>query len=121
MICARDSLSRKTSQTLVCLILLGFALRVYHLGWSSLRGDEAFAVRYWAVPPGAVLQGPAGEEPHPLGTFLSFWLWKSLAGSSEFAMRLLPALINLLGIPAIYGISRRLFSDRTTSQRIGLL
>ncbi|MCC7449331.1 MAG: glycosyltransferase family 39 protein [Anaerolineae bacterium] len=94
---------------LVALILLAFTIRVYHLGASSLRGDEAFAVRYWAAPPAAVLRQLAWIEPHPFGTFFGFWLWKSLAGDSEFAMRLLPTLVNLLGVPALFGIGRRLF------------
>src|SRR5260370_41777558 len=37
------------------ILLLSFALRVYHLGQSSLRGDEAFAIRYWAQSPDVVL------------------------------------------------------------------
>jgi len=99
----------RADAVLVALILLAFAIRVYHLGASSLRGDEAFAVRYWAAPPAEVLSQLAWIEPHPFGTFFGFWLWKALAGDSEFAMRVLPALVNLLGVPALFGIGQRLF------------
>ena len=107
----------RSGSILVALILLAFALRVYHLGASSLRGDEAFAVRYWAAPPAEVLSQLAWVEPHPFGIFFGFWLWKSVAGDSEFAMRLLSALVNLLGVPALFVIGRRLFG----SPRIGLI
>ncbi len=90
------------------LILLAFALRIYHLNASPLRGDEAFAVRYWAAPPAGILNRLAWIEPHPFGTFFIFWAWKSLVGDGEFAMRMLPALINVLGVPAMYALGRRL-------------
>ncbi|MHB8628107.1 MAG: glycosyltransferase family 39 protein [Aggregatilineales bacterium] len=95
---------------LVGLIILAAALRVYHLDASSLRGDEAFTIRYWAAPIGQVL-ALAGHEPHPLGALLGFGVWKALVGDSEFAMRALPALVNLIGVPALYGLGKRLFRD----------
>ena len=124
---ARISLSRKSSGSsrpgranraslviLVTLVLLACGLRVYHLGLFPFRGDEAFAVRYWAAPPTDILNplnGLAWQEPHPFGTFFGFWAWKSLVGSSEFAMRVLPALVNLLGVPAMFALGRRLLHD----------
>jgi 4-amino-4-deoxy-L-arabinose transferase-like glycosyltransferase len=94
------------------IILLAAALRIIGLGARPLRGDEAFAVRYWAQPLALTLEprdGLAWREPHPLGVFFAFFTWKSLAGDSEFAMRALPALVNLLGVPAMYGLARQLF------------
>ncbi len=93
---------------LLMILLLAFTLRVYRIDASALRGDEAFAVRYWAAPPSEVLQQLAWIEPHPFGTFFGFWAWKSLVGESELAMRMLPALLNLLGAAAMYALARRL-------------
>jgi 4-amino-4-deoxy-L-arabinose transferase-like glycosyltransferase len=87
---------------LLALILLAFGLRLHHIALAPLRGDEAFTVRYWADSPSVVLTGLAWVEPHPFGAFFGFWAWKSLMGSSEFAMRMLPALTNLLGVPSMY-------------------
>jgi hypothetical protein len=98
---------------------MALALRLLFLERSPLRGDEAFAVRYWAAPPAAILDqanGLAWTEPHPFGTFFVFWGWESLVGSGEIAMRLLPVLVNLLGLPAMYALGKRLFKDA----RIGL-
>src|SRR5258708_6339859 len=106
--------TRRSSWTLivlVALVLLAFVLRLHNLGTSSLRGDEAFAIRYWAQSPATVLQTLAGTEPHPLGTFTLFWAWKNLIGDSEFAMRMLPLLGNLIGVAAIAALGRRLFKS----------
>jgi hypothetical protein len=94
---------------LITLILgLGALLRSYRIDVSPLRGDEAFAVRYWAALFPAVM-ALARLEPHPLGIFFAFGAWKALVGASELAMRWLPMLVNLLGISAMYGLGHRLF------------
>lgn len=97
----------RPSYLLLLILLLAFFLRVHDLDAQPLRGDEAFAVRYWAAPPADILSGLAWIEPHPFGTYFSFWAWKSLAGESEFAMRLLPAMVNTLGAAAMYALARR--------------
>ena len=51
-------------------------------------------------------------EPHPLGTFLSFWAWKSTAGSSELAMRALSLLGGWLGVAATGALARTLLRSR---------
>ncbi len=101
----------------VGLIFLAALLRIYHLGSSPLRGDEAFTVRAWAAVPADVIAHLAGVEPHPLGALLGFGLWKQLVGDLEFGMRALPALLNLIGVPALYALARRLLRD----DRVGLL
>jgi mannosyltransferase len=103
---------------LLLLLALAFALRIYRLDSTPLRGDEAFAVRYWASSPLDIIDSSWGEsEPHPFGTYLAFWGWKAAAGDSEFAMRYLPLLGNLIGVAAIAALGRRLFDD----PRIGLI
>lgn len=94
---------------LLALLGLTFGLRLYRLDASPLRGDEAFAVRIWAGDPVTTVNDWYNREPHPLGTFLSFWAWKTLAGESEFAMRYLPVLGNLIGAAAVIALGKRLF------------
>jgi len=93
---------------LALLIGLAFALRIYRLDAVPLRGDEAFAVRYWAADPRDVVRNLARYEPHPIGTFFGFWAWKQAAGDSEFAMRFLPLLGNLIGVAAMARLGRHL-------------
>ncbi|HVO72357.1 MAG TPA: glycosyltransferase family 39 protein, partial [Aggregatilineaceae bacterium] len=47
--------------------------------------------------------------------FLGFWVWKSVAGDSEFAMRYLPLLGNLIGVAAVAAVGRRLFQDHAVA------
>jgi uncharacterized membrane protein len=100
---------------LAALLGLAFVLRLYKLDAVPLRGDEAFAVRYWARPPGQVLGDFAKREPATLGTFFGFWAWKSAAGDSEFAMRYLPLLGNLIGVAAVAALGRRLFKSHAVA------
>lgn len=120
-IASGHDLQRYALAILVGLTLLGFFLRVHHLGASAYRGDEAFAVRYWAASPAETFANLAGTEPHPIGIFLAFWAWKSLVGDGEFAMRMLSVLVNLLGVPAMYALARRLVKVRTVALIAALL
>ncbi|MCB9451855.1 MAG: glycosyltransferase family 39 protein [Anaerolineaceae bacterium] len=102
---------------LVAIIVLGFGLRLYHLGDVPLRGDEAFTAQNWAGEPLSYsLTHIATIEPHPLLTYVLFRGWGLAAGTSEVAVRALPALSNLLGIAALYALGKRL-----GGVRIGLL
>lgn len=97
---------------LVVVLALAFALRVYDLDGVPLRGDEAFAVRYWASAPLDILESDwAPQEPHPFGTFLAFWGWKNAASDAEFTMRYLPLLGNMIGVAAMAAITRRMFGN----------
>ncbi|MBA3871690.1 MAG: glycosyltransferase family 39 protein [Anaerolineae bacterium] len=94
---------------MIVIVTVGFVLRLFHLTLVPLRGDEAFSVQYWAGQPLSVsLAKTATIEPHPLLTYAIFRGWGLIAGTSELAMRFLPALIGLLGIPAIFAIGKRL-------------
>ncbi|MCZ2094913.1 MAG: glycosyltransferase family 39 protein [Anaerolineae bacterium] len=99
---------RRWLWTLALIAGLAFALRLYRLDALPLRGDEAFSVRYVAADPRDTLRDLVRREPHPLGTFISFWAWKQAAGDSEFAMRYLPLLGNLIGVAAVAQLGRRL-------------
>ncbi len=108
-----------TRLTLYIVLLFAFFLRIHDLERLPLRGDEAFAVRYWAAPPSEVLSGLAQVEPHPLGTFFTFWAWKTLVGDTEFAMRMLPALVNLIGAASMYALTLRLARKRGAQRSWG--
>ncbi len=106
-----------TLPIMILIIMIGFFLRIYHLTSVPLRGDEAFSVQYWAGQPlNIALAQTATIEPHPVLTYAVFRGWGVIAGTSELAMRLLPALAGLLGIPAIFAIGKRLGNNQ-----IGLL
>ncbi|MGB1288082.1 MAG: glycosyltransferase family 39 protein [Aggregatilineales bacterium] len=108
----------KKTQALIivaALILIGFGLRLYQLDTVSLRGDEAFSANYWAgLPLQQSLADIATLEPHPPLNYALFRLWGVIFGiDSEFMLRLLPVLINLIGIPAMYALGTRLHNHTT--------
>jgi mannosyltransferase len=94
---------------MVALIMVGFFLRINGIAQIPLRGDEAFSVLYWGeLPLQQSLTEIATIEPHPVLTYALFRGWQIVAGNTELAMRLLPLLGGLLGIPAIFAIGKRL-------------
>jgi hypothetical protein len=109
--------SHRALAIVVVLTIAGFALRVYRIDAVPLRGDEAFSVVNWARQPLAEsLTGTAAREPHPPLTYVLFRGWGLLAGTTEFSMRFLPALFNVVGIPALFALGCRL-----GGRRMGLL
>lgn len=112
---------RRITWILVAVVALAFCLRLYRLDSVPLRGDEGFAVRYWADDPVSVTRHLAATEPHPLLTFYAFYSWKQIAGSSVFAMRYLPLLGSLLGVVAVAAIARQLFNDHRVTALAAVL
>ena len=93
---------------LVALLLAGFALRVFHAGHQEIWGDEGAKLE--VVNQGlAHLFAPAAEV-HP--RFFHFWLylWFNVFGYNVFALRMLPVLMGVLGLPLIYVLARRVFA-----------
>lgn len=98
---------RQTLPIMILIIMVGFFFRLHDLDAAPLRGDEAFTVQSWAEQPFAVsLSQTATIEPHPVLTYAIFRAWGLAIGTSPFLMRLLPAMVGLLGIPAIYAMGR---------------
>ena len=96
---------------LLLAILLGFFLRLHNLESVPLRGDEAFSVLYWAdLPVSESLTRIAHGEPHTPLVYLVARIWRHIVGGidSVFALRLLSALGNLLGVAAMYALGARL-------------
>jgi len=102
---------------LLVFIWLGLALRLHQIDTVALRGDEAFSAQNWAgLPLATSLREIASIEPHPPGTYAFFRLWGISVGlAPELALRLLPALTNLLGIVAMYALGKRLTRNRAIS------
>ncbi|MBZ0284241.1 MAG: glycosyltransferase family 39 protein [Anaerolineae bacterium] len=99
----------RTALLVMVITMIGFFLRLHNLAVTPLRGDEAFSILYWArLPLGESLTNIATIEPHPAFIYALFRGWGLLFGTTEFSMRLLPALFNLLGIPALYILGTQL-------------
>lgn len=94
---------------LALIIFVGFALRVYRIGAVAYRGDEAFTVLNWMLRPlSESLTTVITSDPQPPLAYASFRAWGVILGTHEVTTRLLPALMNLLGISALYVLGTRI-------------
>ncbi len=111
-----DAVTIRRRQTLIwmtLILLMGFALRLFHLNAVALRGDESFTVLHWMREPlTQTLSALATTDPQPPLAYALYRGFGLIVGSDEMIVRLLPALLNMLGIPALYGIGRRVGGSR---------
>jgi mannosyltransferase len=108
---ARDlglSVSRGLLIQLTGLSLAAFALRVWWLARQSFWLDEGFSAALSAGPLWYILQQSFTKEPNPPFYFLLLHLWRSPAGSGEYAIRFLSVLPAVAAIPLLYAAGRRL-------------
>jgi len=102
--------------SILAVILLAFALRVFRLGAQELRGDEAFGYFFSLRPVSDMIRATLTlGEPHPVGSYLIEKGWLSLAGHSEFALRFISAWFGTLAVGIVYRLGRRLGLPRGTA------
>jgi uncharacterized membrane protein len=94
--------------TLVLVLLLAFALRVYRLGAESLWYDETVSMHLAGESVPALVAHTAGDI-HPPGYYLLLHAWIRLAGSSEFAAAFLSLFFGLLLVPLAHRLSAQVF------------
>ena len=89
---------------LLCLALLAFALRVYHLGSPPLLWDEGWSIGLSRLPLGEIARITALDVHPPLYyLLLKGWL---LLGPHEFVTRFLSVLAGVLSVPLAYQVGR---------------
>lgn len=97
---------------LLCLVLLAFGLRLYHLDYQSLWRDEMDAILFARRDLSGLV--PLFTTPGHNGplyyTILHFWI--RLAGDSEFSVRFLSLVCGVLAVPVIFRLGRRWVGDR---------
>ncbi|MBN1312163.1 MAG: glycosyltransferase family 39 protein [Anaerolineae bacterium] len=100
------------------ILLLAFALRVYHLDHHAIWGDEAFSVAVGKLPLAQVVAGGTDTHPPLFHTLLHYWM--PLAGDSPFAVRFLSVIPGMLLVATIYALGRRLLGERAGLLAAGL-
>lgn len=89
------------------LVLLGAALRLYHLGFQEVWLDETLQLRMATT--GRLAEALRLEYSPPLG-YLLWRGWVRAFGESEVALRSLAAIFGILFVPVAIAAARRLFS-----------
>ncbi len=93
--------------TLLALLWLGFAIRLYRLGAQSLWYDETVSA-FLAKQTEAALIAHTARDIHPPAYYLLLHYWAGLAGRSEFALAFLSLIFGVLLIPLTYRLARYL-------------
>jgi len=103
--------STATRLSLLTLLLLAFALRLYRLDFQELRGDEAFGYFFSLRTLPDILQATIElQEPHPVASYNLQHFWLRWAGHSEFALRFSAAWFGLLAVALLYALGRQLIA-----------
>ncbi len=107
---------------LLAVILLGFLLRLFRLGFRELRGDESFGFFFSLNAPARIVaQTLAMREPHPVGSYFLQHAWLQIAGTHEFALRFLSVLAGTAAIPLVFHLARQLRLGASTALTASLL
>ncbi len=98
---------------LLLIILLGTALRFFHLGAQSLWYDEAFSLASAdRLSLGQLLTNQGGDI-HPPLYYLLLRIWIRVIGINDFTTRMISLWAGVLTIPLIYVTGRKLFDHPT--------
>ncbi|MDD4127803.1 MAG: glycosyltransferase family 39 protein [Methanomicrobium sp.] len=91
---------------LIGLVIFGFALRFYNLGFNSIWLDEGTTLGYARMGYIQIWSSVMAEFHPPL----FYWLEHIMMvfGESEFTLRVIPALCGVLSIPVFYLIGREI-------------
>ncbi|MEE8392396.1 MAG: glycosyltransferase family 39 protein [Anaerolineae bacterium] len=99
---------------IVCILLLGFVLRIEHLGNKNIWWDEGWSIGIARDESfiNATLRVAADVHP-PLYFWFLYW-WEALVGDGEFATRFLSLMWGVLTIALVYPLARK-FAPRSVA------
>ncbi len=89
----------------LAVLLIAFALRVYHLETQSIWWDEGHSIQMASAPLRQIPTLP-GMDVHPPGYFALLHQWMALLGDSEFALRYLSVIFSLLTVALLMRFGR---------------
>ena len=94
--------------SVVAVILLSYAARVYHLGAAAIEFDEAFSIHTAASSLADILNAVANYEPHPPFYYSFLHFWYPVFGASEFSLRFPSLLTNVLTVALLIRLAASL-------------
>ena len=104
---------------LLLIILLAFALRVYHLDTQSIWYDEGLSIQLAQQDPAQAIALSATTDHPPLHTLL-LGAWMRVAGESDFVVRYLSVFCGVLVVVLTYALGE-LYDKRTGLIASGLM
>jgi len=92
---------------LLAIVLLAFAVRVYHLDFQSLWRDEMDAIRFVRDPVSTLFSNFTRAGWNGPLYYLLLRPWLAVAGDSEFVLRFFSLFWGVLAVPLTYAVGRR--------------
>lgn len=107
--------TRKVPWSLVLLILIATALRLFQLGAQDIWGDEAFSIALSLKPLSQVIAG--GADTHPPLYPVLLWAWMHfglpVGQAGAFFTRSLSVLFGIAAVPLTFVFAKRFYGART--------
>jgi mannosyltransferase len=97
--------------SLLLIVLICVALRVYHLDAQSFWYDEGNSARIAERSLPLIIAG-AGGDIHPPLYYIVLHYWRAIFGETEFALRMLSVACGVGLVFFTYLLARRLFNPR---------
>ena len=117
--CYNRSVFTQKRWLLLIVILLAFALRVYHLDTQSIWYDEGLSIQLAQQDPAQTIALSAMTDHPPLHTLL-LGAWMRVAGESDFVVRYLSVFCGVLVVALTYLLGKR-YDERTGLIAAGLM
>lgn len=96
---------------LILILLLAAAVRIHDLGTRSLWEDEGWTLVLSEGPTIPDIVQRMAFDQHPPLYFIAIHLWRDVAGSTEFALRMHSVLTGILAVAGIYQLGRSMFGE----------
>ena len=94
------------------ILLLAYALRLYHLGYDSIWYDEGVSIYLAGLDLPAMIAHTAGDI-HPPLYYALLHLWSLPAGAGEFSIAFFSLFFGLLLLALTYRVAARFFGPAT--------
>jgi len=102
----RVARQRLSHLTILLILLLALALRLYRLDAQALRGDEAATVLYSAMPLNQLWELARITDPHPPLYYALLHPWQQFLGRDAWLMRFTGVIASVLAVAALYRLAR---------------
>jgi hypothetical protein len=93
-------------------VFLAFTLRCAHLGHQSFWYDEGQSYYFAHQDSLGAMLDVISDSDHPPLYFILLYLWMSVTGRSEFALRFTALFWSVLLVPLVYLLGRRAFGPK---------
>lgn len=104
---------KPTRWLLIGVLLLAAIVRIHDVGTRSLWEDEGWTLVLSTGPTIPDIVQRMAFDQHPPLYFVAIHLWRDVAGSSEFALRMLSVLTGIIAVAGIYQLGKSMFGPMT--------